>query len=345
MTDPYNNPALSMLNDMHEQETMSRHSGIPQTELVAANEASRRIGSENVEYIGKDRWVELYNGSGEIYSPRLAMVAAASRGGGIMERIAGHGSLDAQESTILTGRTAVSEDDTARTFRAALSGNPIAWNNNESGYIDMSRLAVAVPIPAGVTTALSATAYLDCEAANTATGIEGSLVLGAGVTGLPWLDNQDPDTSPTWTTGYDGGRNVIPLFHERLFCPPGRIGDPVTIQIVPRIRKIGGASGGYYGGTGLKPGATFRVVSTANVRSSPAILDDNISWVASAGLNGTIVAGPTSADGYSWYDVAITGYGTGYIASSLIQATSNDPQVGQTNRIHNGIVIVRREPV
>lgn len=345
MTDPYNNPALTMLNDMHEQETMSRQSGLPLTEAMASNEASRRLGSENVEYIGKDRWVELYNGSGETYSPRLAMVAAASRGGGIMERIAGHGSLDAQESTILTGRTAVSEDDTLRTFRAFLSGAPISWNNNFTGYIDMDRLAVAVTIPAGVTTVVRVTAHLDCEAANTATGIEGSLVVGAGVAGLPWLDNQDPDTSPTWTTGYDGGRNVIPLFHERLFCPPGRIGDPVTIQIVPRVRKLGGASGGYYGGTGLKPGATFRVRTASNVRSSPAILDDNISWVASAGMNGTIVAGPTSADGYRWYDVAITGFGTGYIADSQIEATSNDPQVGQTNRIHNGIVIVRREPI
>lgn len=71
------------------------------------------------------------------------------------------------------------------------------------------------------------------------------------------------------------------------------------------------------------PSGTFvpgdRVQATANVRlRSAAGLSGSIIGTLPAGAVGTVLAGPTPADGYSWYRLQ-TAYGTGWAAGAYLQ--------------------------
>jgi uncharacterized protein YraI len=71
------------------------------------------------------------------------------------------------------------------------------------------------------------------------------------------------------------------------------------------------------------PPGTFvpgdRVQATANVRlRSAASLSGSIVGTLPAGAVGTVLAGPTPADGYSWYRLQ-TAYGTGWAAGAYLR--------------------------
>jgi hypothetical protein len=338
----HENPALALLDDYIDQTGIVNRSGVADAELVGADYAAQKIGTEVVDYIGKDREMRP-QGGGEMYAARVAALSSASYGPGLMEKIAGHGALDARGSNVLTGRIAKNGHDTELPFVARLNGG-LSWNNSQAGYVQMDALSVSVPCATGVTTLLVVSGWLEVEAANSATGIEASLVVGAGVAGVPWINNIDADTTPAWTSGYGSGRDLIPLNHERLVRPASNPQGVVNVQVSPRLRKIGGATGGYNPGTGLRAGATIRTTGDANVRSGPS-LDAEVIVVARKGSPGVIRGGPTYASGHNWYYVELTGVATGYVTGSLLQVVNNDPPAAQTNRLHNGLLIVRRIPV
>jgi len=84
--------------------------------------------------------------------------------------------------------------------------------------------------------------------------------------------------------------------------------------------------------SGIQIGDTVRTISAANIRSGPS-LTAGILTTLPAETTGTVVAGPTAADGYNWYRVQ-TATRTGWIAGTLLAKTAPPAtiQIGDTVR-------------
>lgn len=84
-------------------------------------------------------------------------------------------------------------------------------------------------------------------------------------------------------------------------------------------------------------GDAFRVTSPRNLRTAPN-LDGQVVTVLPVGTVGTVLAGPSPADGYAWYQVE-TPNGTGWVTSEgLARATLVEQLVAVLIRILRGIV-------
>lgn len=71
------------------------------------------------------------------------------------------------------------------------------------------------------------------------------------------------------------------------------------------------------------PGDKLRVRTSVRLRTAPG-LSGGIMTTMPTGTVCTVVAGPTSADGYAWYQLH-TPYGTGWAAASFLERTTTSP--------------------
>ena len=87
-------------------------------------------------------------------------------------------------------------------------------------------------------------------------------------------------------------------------------------------------------------GDTIRVTETINFRSSPSTSGSIIAQL-NPGTTGTIVGGPTSANGYVWYQFKTSGGTTGWGAQDWLEKSSggNNPPPPSNNRFQNGDTI------
>jgi uncharacterized protein YgiM (DUF1202 family) len=77
-------------------------------------------------------------------------------------------------------------------------------------------------------------------------------------------------------------------------------------------------------GTAFAVGDTVRSTSSVNFRTSPS-LSGGLLRTLSAGTSGTVLAGPTSANGYLWYQLQISGV-TGWAAGEFFVKISGPTQ-------------------
>lgn len=87
-------------------------------------------------------------------------------------------------------------------------------------------------------------------------------------------------------------------------------------------------------GTGSVTGVndTFRVTETLNMRSG-AGTGYGIVATLSAGTTGTVIGGPSSANGYTWWQVQVSGGGSGWVVSNWITKTGTaDPTPPPTGK-------------
>ncbi len=72
------------------------------------------------------------------------------------------------------------------------------------------------------------------------------------------------------------------------------------------------------GGIGI--GSTVRTTTSVNMRSGPGT-SYGVLRVLPANATGTVAGGPTSANGYTWYRLDMTGIGSGWVASNYFAVT------------------------
>jgi|GEM_PF-2501710 len=97
------------------------------------------------------------------------------------------------------------------------------------------------------------------------------------------------------------------------------------------------------GGDGWAPGTEVMTTSDLNLRSGPGT---SYGIIATYGGNerATVVDGPTSAEGYAWYQVEVQADGNvGWFASEFLEIASTEP-TGDRLRVVDGLLNLRSEP-
>lgn len=87
----------------------------------------------------------------------------------------------------------------------------------------------------------------------------------------------------------------------------------------------------------FKPGDTVTNSESLNLRAQPTTAS-SILTVMPAGTTGTVLAGPTNANGYSWYQIR-TSLGTGWAAGELLNLSTSRPTPTPTQPPTGGIPI------
>lgn len=112
---------------------------------------------------------------------------------------------------------------------------------------------------------------------------------------------------------------------------------------------IGWVAGEYLGGNGWSAGTTVTVVDgPLNLRADASTGSARLASLAE-GTSLTILAGPTSGGGYTWYRVKLQNGDTGFVAGEFLDVVESDSDNGGIHagdgvRVSDGPVNFRAEP-
>ena len=334
------NPAYPFAAQAQAEQAAAKASGLGDIGKEAVNDAMLRAGNETVTLEGV---FERNKEAGT--SPQTIHVHPESRGNATMVKLPGTGLDNAIGSTLVIGRTSLSEIDTERIFKVSRSGlGTMSWNQSQTLRVD--GLSLTIPIQAGVSTYLKAEGWIECAGQSTTTGLEFVIVIGE--------DNQQQGEesdrladSCAISTSVDVGNttqwHTPTLQHGRMIV--GTDADQtVGVPVFIRVRSYTGGSGSTPPKTPAKfvIGNTYRFnASGVNVRSAPNT-GASINAVASIGTTGTIVGGPSSGSGLKWWQISNP---AGWVAEAYItNTTAAPPPEVTTNRIRSAWLRVSRIP-
>jgi subtilisin len=143
-------------------------------------------------------------------------------------------------------------------------------------------------------------------------------------------------TGFTWypvNMGSFGSGWVAGQYLEQVTTPPTNTPAPATNTPQPTATNtprpatntpVATATATATASSGIQVGDSFRTLANLNLRSAPTT-SGQVLAVLPQGATGTVVGGPQNANGFTWYQVSVSGYPTGWVAGAYIEKTTTGP--------------------
>lgn len=270
-------------------------------------------------------WYQLDLGNGTTgwaASDFLALVAAQDPGFAAGDRVAVKGSLNLRDNAGLSANilAVMTDGSTATVVSGPVSADGIPWYqlNTDSygqGWAAAGFLASSTSSASSASTSGNATTSGNTTSGNATTGAfaaNAALIVKTG-DGSHLNLRQDPSINGTLIGKLADGSHVVVL--DGPTSADGYDWYHLSTDI-----GTGWAAGQYL----VTPAEGIAVGASVAVADGPLNLRDNASLsanVVGSLPNGTVLDvtdGPTSADGYTWFKVSNTTYGTGWVAGEFL---------------------------